>query len=59
MVFLMLQIKIMFSFAKSLTEIYIIINIPKGAYELESLNDEIKRTIIYEDLYTEENYLVA
>ena len=48
---------IKFYFVKSLTEVYIIINIPNRAYELESLNDKIKRKIIYEDHYTEENYL--
>ena len=32
------------------------INIPKGAYELESLNEEIKRIIIEEGYAKEENY---
>ena len=32
------------------------ISLSLGAYELESLNDEIKRIIIDEGLYTEENY---
>ena len=32
------------------------IRIPEGAYEIESLNDEIKRIIIDEEHYTEANY---
>ena len=32
------------------------ITIPLGAYEIESLNDEIKRIIIDEEHYTEANY---
>ena len=32
------------------------IKIPKGAYELESLNEEIKRIIIEEGYAKEENY---
>ena len=32
------------------------ITIPPGAYEIESLNDEIKRIIIDEEHYTEANY---
>ena len=47
---------IKFCFTKLLTEDYIILNIPEGASELESLNDEIKRIIIHENHYTEENY---
>ena len=35
---------------------YIIITIPPGAYEIESLNNEIKRIIIDEEHYTEVNY---
>ena len=35
---------------------FIQILIPKGAYELESLNNEIKRFIIEEEHYTEANY---
>ena len=47
-----------FYFTKSITDdnhcMQIII--PPGAYEIESLNDEIKRIIIDEDHYTEANY---
>ena len=35
---------------------FIKITIPPGAYEIESLNNEIKRIIIDEELYTEANY---
>ena len=35
---------------------FIQIRIPEGAYEIESLNDEIKRIIIDEERYTEETY---
>ena len=35
---------------------FIQITIPPGAYEIESLNDEIKRFIIDEEHYTEANY---
>ena len=47
-----------FYFIKSITDEdgYKIINIPPGAYEIESLNNEIKRIIIDEEYYTEENY---
>ena len=47
-----------FYFIKSITDEkgYIIITIPPGAYELESLNNEIKRIIIDEEHYTEANY---
>ena len=43
-----------FYFIKSNTDKdgYIIITIPPGAYEIESLNNEIKRIIINEDHYT-------
>ena len=47
-----------FYFLKSVTDKdgYIQITIPPGAYELENLNNEIKRIIIDEEPYTEENY---
>ena len=35
---------------------FVQITIPPGAYEIESLNDEIKRIIIDEEHYTEANY---
>ena len=35
---------------------HIIITIPPGAYEIESLNNEIKRIIIDQEYYTEANY---
>ena len=35
---------------------FIIITIPPGAYEIEKLNNEIKRIIIDEEHYTEANY---
>ena len=47
-----------FSFIKSITDEdgYIQITIPPGAYEIESLNNEIKRIIIDEGHYTEVDY---
>ena len=46
-----------FYFTKSITDDdHIIITIPPGAYEIESLNNEIKRIIIDQDHYTETNY---
>ena len=47
-----------FYFSKSITDVdhYIMITIPPGAYEIESLNDEIKRIIIDDEHFTEENY---
>ena len=47
-----------FYFTKSVTDKdgYIIIPIPQGSYERESLNSEIKRIIIDEEHYTEANY---
>ena len=47
-----------FYFTKSATddEYYIVITIPPGAYEIESLNDEIKRIIIDYEHFTSENY---
>ena len=47
-----------FYFMKSIADEdgYIIITIPPGAYELENLNNEIKRIIIDEGHYTEATY---
>ena len=46
-----------FYFLKSITDDdHIQITIPPGAYEIESLNIEIKRIIIDEEYYTEANY---
>ena len=47
-----------FYFIKSITDEdgYIQITIPPGAYEIEALNNEIKRIIIDEENYTEANY---
>ena len=47
-----------FYFIKSITDEdgYIQITIPPGAYEIESLNNEIKRIIIDKEHYTEANY---
>ena len=47
-----------FCFLKSFTDKdgYIQIQIPNGAYELENLNNEIKRIIFDGELYTEVNY---
>ena len=47
-----------FYFTKSITDDnhYIMITIPPGAYEIESLNDEIKRIIINDMHFTEDNY---
>ena len=47
-----------FYFTKSITDDdhYIMITIPPGAYEIESLNDEIKRIIIDDMHFTEANY---
>ena len=49
---------IKFYFIKSITDEveYILITIPPGAYELENLNNEIKRIIIDERHYTEVDY---
>ena len=48
-----------FYFTKSITDDnhYIMITIPPGSYEIEALNDEIKRVIINDEHFTEENYL--
>ena len=46
-----------FYFKKSIDEDgFIQITIPQGSYEIESLNNEIKRIIIDEEHYTEANY---
>ena len=47
-----------FYFIKSINDEdgYIKITIPPGAYEIESLNNEIKRIIINDEYYTEANY---
>ena len=47
-----------FYFTKSITDDdhYIIISIPPGAYEIESLNEEIKRIIINDKHFTEDTY---
>ena len=46
-----------FYFKKAIIdEDFIQIRIPEGAYEIESLNDEIKRIIIDKEHYTEANY---
>ena len=47
-----------FYFLKSITDEdgHIQISNPPGAYEIESLNDEIKRIIIDQEHYTEPNY---
>ena len=54
----MLQTRIKFYFKKTFSDDvgFIQITIPPGAYEIESLNDEIKRIIIDEKHYTEANY---
>ena len=55
----MLQTKIIVHFAKSITDEgdFIRITISPGAYELESLDKQIKRTLIDQGYYTEINYL--
>ena len=46
-----------FYFKKALIdEDFIQIRIPEGAYEIESLNDEIKSILIDKEYYTESNY---
>ena len=47
-----------FYFTKSISdyEHYIVISIPPGAYEIESLNDEIKRIFINDEHFTEDTY---
>ena len=49
-----------FYFKKSIIEEdFIQITIPSGAYEIESLNEEIKRIIIDKEYYTDENYPIS
>ena len=49
--------KIKFYFTKSAKDDdFSVISIPPCAYELESLNDEIKRIIIKDGYFTEESY---
>ena len=47
-----------FYFTKSITDDdhYILITIPPGAYEIEALNDEIKRIFTDDEHFSEENY---
>ena len=47
-----------FYFTKSITDDnhYIMITIPPGSYEIESLNDEIKRIIINDEYFTKDTY---
>ena len=47
-----------FYFTKSITNDihYIMITIPRGSYEIESLNDDIKRIIINDEHFTEDTY---
>ena len=47
-----------FYFKNSITDgdDYIQITIPKGAYEIKSLNDDIRRSIIDEEHFTESDY---
>ena len=47
-----------FYFTKSITDDdhYIMITIPPGAYEIESLDDEIRRIIINDRYFTEDTY---
>ena len=47
-----------FYLRKSITDDnhFIMITVPSGAYEIESLNDEIKRIIINDMHFSEENY---
>ena len=47
-----------FYFIKSITDDdhFIMITIPPGSYEIESLNDEIKRIIIDDEHFISENY---
>ena len=47
-----------FNFKKTISDEdgFVQITIPPGAYEIELLNDEIKRIIIDEEHYTEANY---
>ena len=57
-IFNVINSKNKFYFMNSITDEdgFIQITIPLGAYELENLNNEIKRIIIDEEFYTEANY---
>ena len=56
-IFNVTNLNIKFYFKKSITdEDFIRIRIPNGAYEVENLNNEIKRIIIDKEYYTEEDY---
>ena len=49
-----------FYFKKSnIEEHFMQITIPEGAYEIESLNNEIKRILIDKEYYTEANYPIS
>ena len=54
----MLQIQKKIYLMKSITDKdgFIQINIPPGAYEIKSLNNEIRRIYVNEENYTEANY---
>ena len=56
--YFILQIQITFFFAKPITDKdgFIQFTIPPGAYEIESLNNEIRSIIIDEEHFTEANY---
>ena len=46
-----------FYFTKSINDDdFSVVSVPPGAYELESLNDDIKRIFIKDGYFTEENY---
>ena len=46
-----------YNFTKSINEDeFSVISIPSGAYEMESLNDEIKRILVKDGYFTQENY---
>ena len=53
----MLQTNLIFFFTVLINDDgFNVISIPTGAYELESINDEIKRNIIKEIYFTEADY---
>ena len=60
-IFNVTNLKNKFYFTKSISdyEHYIVISIPQGAYEIESLNDEIKSIIINDERFTEDTYPFA